>query len=157
VNLANVIDFGAILLYRAMFLHRTWPTPELYRYLRTNEVEVGHCLNLLDGAIDLQSCTFPEFPNEPCLILPVLDSDGQTPVDIAGVSIQDPHRFGTMLGKGSLLGLDQVDNPATYARGPLKLVRTPLAWLQAGIEGCAPAYFPWLVRPLLDAAQGPSP
>jgi len=67
----------------------------------------------------------------------VLDSDGQTPVDIAGVSIQDPHRFGTMLGKGSLLGLDQVDNPATYARGPLKLVRTPLAWLQAGIEGCA--------------------
>jgi hypothetical protein len=46
-------------------------------------------------------------------------------------------------------------NPATYWGGePCRLLRTPLEWLAAGIEGCAVILDPLRAKPILDWAPG---
>jgi hypothetical protein len=69
----------------------------------------------------------------------VLDADGATVIDLCAWPLGRPHEFATAIGRGDVLGANQIVNPATYFGGhPLAVHKTPEAWLRAGSAGCAP-------------------
>lgn len=71
--------------------------------------------------------------------------DAETVLDVVAWSLDQPDRFLTLTGAAPALGMAAAANPATYALGfPLRLHRTPLAWLQAGCDGAV----------ILDQAAG---
>src|SRR5262245_2675417 len=156
MNLAKVINFDSIRIYRWLTATAE-PNSEMYGYLRGHGVDIDHVLNLLGGAVAMVPCSFGRFggPSEDCIVMPVLEADDVTPLDVVGFSVAEPSRFGSILGIGAVLGANSVDSPATYSGGqPCRLLRTPLAWLQAGIVGCAVVLDPQLARPLLNGAAG---
>ena len=66
----------------------------------------------------------------------VLGADGETIIDILAWSLTDPTRWWTAIGAAVAIGEAATANPATYiADQPLRLHRTPLAWLQAKCAG----------------------
>ena len=73
----------------------------------------------------------------PSVVIQAHDESGVF-ADLVAWPIDAPGRFATMFGRVPMLGEGAVQNPATYFLGrPLRLYRTPLAWLQAGCEGAA--------------------
>jgi hypothetical protein len=156
MNLGKMVNFDSVRLYRWL-LSVAGPNPELYRFLRTNNVDLGHIFNLLHGAVGFCRCSVGGLwrPAEDSVVLPVFEADDETPVDVLAFSIAKPTCFATMLGLGAVLGANSIDNPSTYIGGqPCRLLRTPLAWLEAGMVGCAVVLDPKLARPALDAAPG---
>ena len=152
---ANLVNFDSLRLYRWL-LSISAPNPKLYAYLRANCVDLKHIFNLLDGAVALCPCSFHGFgrPPEPCIALPVLQADAETPIDVLVFSMVQPAKFRTMLRLGGLLGANEVDNPASYWNGtPCPLWTTPLRWLQEGCRG-AVVLDAALARPLLVVAPG---
>jgi hypothetical protein len=155
-DLARIVNFDSFRAYRGL-VSIAEPNPKLYRFLRDNDVDSNHVINLLHGAIALCPHSFsrPNGPKEDCIFLPVMDEDGVTPIDVVAFSMANPARFGTMLGLGGVLGAGEVLNPATYWGGePCRLLRTPLEWLQEGIESCAVVLDPTLSEPILAWAPG---
>lgn len=66
----------------------------------------------------------------------VLAEDAETVIDVVAWPIDQPAHWWTLAGTAPALGLAHAANPATYALGfPLRLHRTPLAWLQAECDG----------------------
>jgi hypothetical protein len=130
------------------------PDPRMYSCLRSAGVDLDHCINLLGGAIALCEWSIAG-PKENCIVLPVMDEDWVTPVDVVMFSMANPARFATMLGLGAVLGAGEVMNPATYWGGqPCRLVRTPLEWLRERIEGCAVVLDPPHAKRILRWAPG---
>lgn len=75
-------------------------------------------------------------PGPVAAVIEVLAEDGVTSVDLVAWPIDDPKLFATALGNARALGLWQARNPATYYGGwPLRIWRTPLAWLRNGCRG----------------------
>jgi hypothetical protein len=156
MDLTKVINFDWVRIYRWL-LSVAEPNLKFYSYLRNHGVDLDHAMNLLGGAIAFCPCSFQGFgrPTEDSIWLPVIDTDGETPLDVLAFSTVDSERFGTFLGLAGLLGSNEVDNLASYAGGqPCRLLRTPLKWLQAGCVGCAVVLDPELAKPLLTAAPG---
>jgi hypothetical protein len=154
--IATVTNFDSVRMYRWL-LSVAEPNLKLYSYLRNHGVDLDHAMNLLGGAIAFCPCSFQGFgrPTEESVWLPVIDRDGETPLDVLAFSIANPERFGTCLGLAGLLGANEVDNQASYAGGqPCRLLRTPLKWLQAGCVGCAVMLDAQLAAPALNAAKG---
>jgi hypothetical protein len=71
---------------------------------------------------------------EIAFITSVLDDDAESHLDLVAWSACDPATFATMFG-ASVLGLNNVLDPASFANGPCRLYSTPLAWLQADCVG----------------------
>ena len=73
---------------------------------------------------------------EPAAVIQAIGPDGCEVVDFVAWALSDPSVFGTACGRAAVLGVDQIQNPATYHAGqPLAVHRTPLAWLQAQCRG----------------------
>jgi hypothetical protein len=156
IDLVRIVNFGSFRVYRKL-VSIAERNPILYGFLRGNGVDVDHAVNLLQGAIAICRHSFsgPNGPKEDCIFLPVMDEDGITPIDVVAFSMANPARFGTILGLGAVLGAGEVLNPATYWGGePCRLLRTPLEWLQEGIESCAVILDPSLAKSILDWALG---
>ncbi len=72
-------------------------------------------------------------------ICEVLDTDGETTVDLAAWPLHRPEKIATVTGYGDALGFWQVENPATYFGGAaLRIHRTADAWFRAGCCGVVP-------------------
>jgi hypothetical protein len=154
INVARIVNFDSFRAYRWL-VEIAEPNPKLYGYLRDSDVDLNHVINLLDGAIALCEWRIGSGPKEDCIFLPVMDEDGVTPLDVVMFSMANPACFDTMLGLGAVLGAGEVLNPATYwANQPCRLLRTPLEWLQEGIESCAVILDPSLAQPILAWAPG---
>lgn len=75
---------------------------------------------------------------EQAIVIECLAEDLETTIDLVAWPTMQPEKFATAWGSDAL-GIDQIDNPATWAlRGLLRVHRTPLAWLRANCEGCVP-------------------
>ena len=73
---------------------------------------------------------------EEAVVVEALAEDSTTVMDLVAWPINDPTRFATAIGAASVLGENVAANPSTYFAGaPLRLFRTPLAWLQSGCDG----------------------
>ena len=116
------------------------PDFELWHALRANGVNLDLVTNLAgpivrtavkflsDGLYETYSF------GEIALAMAVHDEDAETVIDLVAWSIRDLETFGTLFG-ASILGLDSLMNPASYANGPCCLYSSPLAWLQADCAG----------------------
>lgn len=94
------------------------------------------------GRIAYSSCaiengSFAFFEDgEHSLVFEVLGEDGETVVDLCAFSLAEPRRFGTGVGRATILGEPNVHNPTSWAWGKaLPIHRTPLAWLKARCRG----------------------
>ncbi|HEV2602993.1 MAG TPA: hypothetical protein VGU24_04955 [Microvirga sp.] len=90
-------------------------------------------------------------------VIEAFDSDDCTVVDLVAWPFNKPDRFATALGHAGGLGLARVRNPASFYGGrPLRVYRTPLAWLKAGCGGVVvlreESAFLWLSAALGDLA-----
>ncbi len=83
---------------------------------------------------------------ELAVVIEVLDTDGETVIDLAAWPIGAPERILTMFGCAPALGIAAAANPATYILDwPLPVLRSGLDWLKA--DGRAFV--------ILDQAEGP--
>jgi hypothetical protein len=155
MDLANIVHLDS---YRDHKWLVTIADPEdvkLNDDLRTQGVDVKHVLNLLDGKLARCEWSIAGHEWEDCILLPLMDEDGRRPLDVVMFSMSNPARFATKRGLGAVLGAGEVLSPATYWGGePCRLLRTPLEWLQEGIEGCAVILDPLRAKPILDWAPG---
>jgi hypothetical protein len=153
MNPTTIVNFESFRAYRWL-LEIAEPDEVLWRYLRSHDIDLAHTFNMLHGAIARQPYNFDHCfgLGEDAIALPVLEPDDETPLDVCVFSMARPKRFTCLLELGAVLGANAVLNPASHE--PCQLVRTPLKWLQAGIQGHACVLDPWLARPLLDLAPG---
>jgi len=69
-------------------------------------------------------------------ICEALADDGATVVDLVAWSLTRPDRVVTAVGAAAVLGEAVAANPATgFGGAPLRIFRTPLAWLRARCDG----------------------
>ena len=69
-------------------------------------------------------------------VVEAIGEDCESVEDIVAWPVGDPELVLTACGIATVLGEAHAANPATFALGqPLRLFRTPLAWLQAGCQG----------------------
>src|SRR5262245_62054967 len=156
MDLARIVNFDSFRAYRRL-LAIAGPDARLYDYLETQGVNLKHVISPLHGAIARQPYNFDNRFGlaEDAVALPVLEPNDETPLDVVVCSMDRPPKFVCLLELGGVLGANAVVNPATYAGGKsCKLVRTPLQWLKAGIQGHAVVLDPVRARPLLDQAPG---
>jgi hypothetical protein len=152
MDLANIVHFDSYRAYRWLVTIAD-PDVKLYDYLRAQGVDVNHVINLLDGALACREWSIAG-QEEECIFLPLMDEGGR-PLDVVMFSMANPTSFDTMLRLGAVLGAGEVINPATYSAGePCRLFRTPLEWLQNGIEGCAVILDSMRAKRILDWAPG---
>ena len=140
IDVARIVNFDSFRAYRWL-VSIAEPNPKLFAFLRKKGVDLNHVFNLLGGAIALCPHSFsgPNGPKEDCIFLPVMDEDGVTPLDVVMFSMANPARFSTMLGLGSVLGLDQVFNPATYWGGePCRLLSNAAGMAGRRVSRAAP-------------------
>lgn len=128
---------------RIEFLERAEPTRDWLKFINTNGIDLREvyarcgciavtCCEFFDG----RRFDFAGPDDELSAVLFALGEDSETVVDLAAWPIADPAKFATAIGHGTVLGIDQITNPASYFRDePLRLYRTPLAWLRAGCRG----------------------
>jgi hypothetical protein len=153
MSLANIHHFESVRAYWDL-LETAEPNPRLWSFLRKNDVDCLHVFNLLHGAVAQREWDISG-QKEDCILLPLMEEDAITPLDVVAFSMRDPSRFQTVLGIGTVLGAQELMNPATYWGGePCRLVSSPLKWLSAGIEGCAVVLDPSRAKAILDWAPG---
>jgi len=118
-------------------------SPEAASYLTAENISLEIALAHA-GIFAVCRCNFNgrrfEFDGDgvPAAVVEVLADDAATPIDLCAWPLDLPERFATALGEADLIGITNVTNPATFAGGrPLRVWRTPLAWLKAGCQGCA--------------------
>jgi hypothetical protein len=124
-----------------LYARADW-SPAWQQYVTTNAIDIIHAYKFC-GIIAVTRVEFLgrgrfEFSGdgELAAVVECLDYDAETPIDLCAWSVAEPSRFATLLGSADALGIDQVENPATFFLGQhLQLRRTPLKWLQAGCTG----------------------
>lgn len=144
-----------MLEWRADLQARAEPSREWMEYVRGAGISMpavyAHC-----GLLALARCRFiagQRFDwsgedGELAAVIEVVEVERGEPVtkDLVAWSIDEPSRFGTAMGTASILGGDQLRNPASFFPDqPLPVWRTPLAWVTAGCRGVV----------LLDEVSGP--
>lgn len=88
----------------------------------------------------------------PAAIIEAFGRDRQTTVDLVAWPLDRPSDVLSMFGTCSLLGVANVYAATSYTFGqPLRVHRTPLAWLQAGGHGVVVVNAQMAARDLLDA------
>ncbi|MGE3875951.1 MAG: hypothetical protein AB7F74_23600 [Parvibaculaceae bacterium] len=131
-------------LMRETFYSRAHWTPEASAYVARHRIDMA-AVNAFAGLLAVIPCDFAgngtfdfaEFGGTPAVVIEVYAEDDETTVDLVAWPLDRPESFATMLGSDAL-GMARVFNPATWAFGHvLNVFRTPLAWLQAGCDGCA--------------------
>lgn len=81
--------------------------------------------------------TFSPLGVEACVV-EAFGEDGESVEDLVAWPVDQPRTVLTALGRAAVLGSWNATNPASFAFGPLRLYRTPLAWLQEGGRGATP-------------------
>ena len=134
-----------LLLARAELYERADPTAQWLAYIKAERIDARDCCPHC-GLLAVTPCAFfssrfdfaapDEADAEPAAVIECLGDDGATIIDLCAWPLADPTRFAIMFGTAFALGIERVDNPATYFAGQhLQLYRTPLRWLQAGCDG----------------------
>jgi hypothetical protein len=136
---------------RSESLRVAGPTPELFRYIRRNQLDLGtvaaHAgyLNVAlvkflmddDGA---EAFVFgPD--GQPAAIIEALlfdDMREEFTADLVAWPVGSPELFATAMGLEDGASLLGPQNMVQRQGAPLVVHRTPLAWLKAGCAGCVP-------------------
>ena len=135
------------------------PDPEAWRALKANSVNLDLVTNLAGPMVRKVVKFLPDGLfnyddfGETTFVMAVHDEDAETVIDLVAWSTRDPGTFGTRFGT-SILGLDSLMNPASYANGPCCLYSNPLAWLQADCAGAVVLDY-FKAKAALQAAPGP--
>jgi len=138
------------LLARAEFYARATTTQAYIRYVTDHGIDpwavtayagstaIMPVMDCGDGKFDFEPhLQCPDQPVE-AFVCEVLDTDGETTVDLVAWPVNRPDRILTMFGRAPAVGLWEAENPATYFMGKtLPMRRTPLEWLAAGCSGAA--------------------
>jgi hypothetical protein len=122
------------------------PALDTAAWLRGEGVDVARALNVAGPIIEHSIAVFDKdafdfaAPDDPHAIRAVVHvvhgDDAVAPVDLVAWTRDRPDRALLCLAAGVALGVDQIQNPASYFAGkPLQIHRTPLAWLRAGCQG----------------------
>ena len=128
---------------------RSEPQLELANWLESQGVDVPQVLNLAGPIVEHDIIVFPgamfDFatPGSADYVRAVVHvavgEDAETPIDLVAWTREQPDRIFRCLGIAQAIGIDRLFNPASYfARRPLRLYRTALAWLAAGCDGMVP-------------------
>ncbi len=139
-----------ILVARAEFYARAHTTRAYVRYVQEQGIDPWAVRDFAGATaiVPVYDCGGGMFDFEPHLHCPdepfnafvceVLDSDGETTIDLAAWPINRPELVLTMFGRAPALGLWEAENPGSYYLGKsLCMRRTPLEWLVAGCSGSA--------------------
>ena len=126
----------------ADFYDRADPTPELLAYIRREPIPMG-AVYAFAGMIAVARVRFFagrhfDFDDDgmPGVVIEALGDDAESIEDLVAWPLDRPDKFATALGRARGLGVDQARNPASIFGGkPLRVWRTPLAWLKAGCQG----------------------
>jgi hypothetical protein len=147
----------------ARFYDHAMPTLELHRWLRAQGVDFAHTLPLAGPIAECSVVTGGSMfqfadPDESGAVLAVVHvvngEDAETPIGLVAWCRSEPATFWTYPDGLPALGIDQIDNPATYfADRPLLVHRSPLAWLRSNCCGMVPLDTDALWS-LLDALPG---
>jgi hypothetical protein len=127
------------------FCERAIPDLGLLQWLRSQGVDVAHVLNVA-GPIAEHSVTIHrnsfEFAQDGAsgavraVVHIAKGDDAETPVDLIAWTKELPQTMFRCLGVAAALGIDQIENPATWFTGkPLAVHRHALNWLRAKCEG----------------------
>lgn len=134
--------------WRVDLLERSDPNEDWFAYVRSAGLDVRsiyahagllavtHIRVLAGGRFDW--ATTDDEGAELGAVIEVIEIEGgeAVTVDLVAWSTTEPSRFGTAMGRASLLGGANVANPATYFAGKrLHVHRTPLAWARAECAG----------------------
>lgn len=128
------------------FHERAAPDLRLMHWLRDQNVDVGHVLNVLGPIAELDIVVrrglFGVVHGETtdriraAVVHVATNDNGETPVDLVAWTRERPQRVFQSLGAVEALGVDQIGNPASYFLSkPLVVHRHPLNWLRAGCDG----------------------
>lgn len=118
------------------------------RYCRENGIDwiatqpAGGCLRLADITIEPRGrFTFADRGDPGAVEAAVVEAiaDGaETVVDLVAWPANAPDKILSLLGRAAVLGEAWAASPSSYFGGvPLRLFRTPLAWLRAECRGAA--------------------
>jgi hypothetical protein len=150
----KIVHLDSYRLCRSLFPTAGPADSKLNDYLWAQGVDVDHVIKLLDGQLARYERSVAG-RSEDCVFLPIVDEDGVTPLDVLVFPMCQPSAYWIELGRGAVLGAAEILNPATYWDGePCRLLRTPLEWLQNGIEGCAVILDPPRAKQIFDWAPG---
>ena len=139
-----------VLIARAEFYARAHTSRAYINYVRQHAIEPWVVKDFAGATaiVPIYDCTSGRFDFEPHLQCPddpveafvceVLDTDGETTIDLAAWPLSKPEKVFTMFGRAPALGLWEADNFSTYYLGKsLCMRRTPLEWLTSGCSGAA--------------------
>jgi hypothetical protein len=138
---------GEALCYE--FNARSEPQIELSGWLEGQGVDVSNAWNVAGPILEHDVIVFThrmfDFaePGRPDSVRAVVhvayDDDAETPIDLVAWTREKPHEVFRCLGSACAIGIDRLFNTASYFAGrPLRVHRTPLAWLAAGCDGIVP-------------------
>ena len=144
-----------MLEWRADLQARAEPSRDWFDYVRSSGIDMPMVYRFA-GLLAVTKCTFlpggrfdwASEGGEFAAVIEVVEIERGEPVtrDLTAWAIAEPARFGTAMGAASILGGDQLRNPASFFPDqPLPVWRTPLGWVKAGCRGVV----------LLDEASGP--
>ena len=135
-----------VIEWRADLIERAEPHDDWFAFVRGSGIDmryiyahagllaVTRCRFLSGGRFDWAGSDEGEF----AAVIEVIEIEAGEPVtvDLLAWSIADPTRVGTAIGRASVLGGDQITNPASFFPDqPLQVWRTPLSWVQARCRG----------------------
>jgi hypothetical protein len=151
----------------AWFYEIASPDIELHRFLRARGVDMATALQLAGPVCECPIIRFPmtrEFQfgkhDESGTVLAVVHvvsaADAKTPLGLVAWCRDRPDDVYHSPGMAAL-GIDQLDNPASFFGGKaLQVHRTPLGWLAAGCQGIVPLdpESLWIVMGALPERRG---
>jgi hypothetical protein len=109
---------------------------------------------------EFQFANHDEPGSVPAVCHVVTGADAETPIGVCAWCLDQPADVYRYPADIRALGLDQLDNPASYFDGlppaprkPLQVHRTPLGWLAAGCHGIVPLDLDALWRTLYELPE----
>jgi hypothetical protein len=133
-----------------LFYEMAMPSIELDRWLRAHGVDMALALQLAGPICELpiirysMSRTFQLAEHDepgavPAVIHVVTGTDAETPIGLVAWCRDRREEAFTYPAGLPALGIDQIDNPATYFAGKAcRVHRSPLSWLVSGCAGIVP-------------------
>jgi len=136
----------------SLFYELATPTISLHHWLQSHGVDIATAILLAGPIAELpiirysMSRTFQLAEDDepdavPAVVHVVTGLDAETPIGLVAWCRDRWEDVFTYPAGLPALGIDQIDNPATYFAGKAcRVHRSPLSWLASGCSGIAPLY-----------------